>query len=144
MDINNKTQDHLPRIVTTATFSKLLLNTSRRFIYPFAPAIARGLGIPLTSVTNLIAINQITSVLGPFFAPFGDRYGYKIMLLIALSCLTVGMFAAGFMPLYSVLLVSLFLAGLAKNIYDPALQAMVGASVHYIYQKNLNQKQKGI
>ncbi len=129
--MERKAQNHLVRIVITATFSKLLLNTSRRFIYPFAPAIARGLGMPLTSVTNLIAVNQITSVLGPVFAPFGDRYGYKIMLLLALICLTVGMFAAGYMPLYSVLLVSLFLAGLAKNIYDPALQALVGESVPY-------------
>jgi len=131
METETKKQTELTKIVTTATFSKLLLNTSRRFIYPFAPAIARGLGIPLSSVTGLIAINQVTSVFGPLFAPFGDRYGYKIMLLLALTCLTVGMFAAGTLPLYSVLMVSLFLAGLAKNIYDPALQALVGETVPY-------------
>jgi len=49
-------------------FSKLMLNTARRMVYPFAPELARGLGVPLTAVTLLIAVNQATAVLGPLGA----------------------------------------------------------------------------
>ncbi|NDY74080.1 hypothetical protein DO021_19880 [Desulfobacter hydrogenophilus] len=44
--------------IGVATFSKLMLNTARRMVYPFAPALARGLGVPLTSVCNFIDRRQ--------------------------------------------------------------------------------------
>ena len=45
-----------------ATLYRLVLNTARRFAYPFAPVLSRGLGVPLTAVTSLIAVNQATGV----------------------------------------------------------------------------------
>jgi MFS family permease len=41
------------------------------------------------------------------------------------------MFAGGFFPFYGVILIALFLAGLGKSIFDPALQAYVGARVPF-------------
>ena len=76
--------------IGVATFSKLMLNTARRMIYPFAPALARGLGVPLTSVTSLIAVNQATAVLGPLGALFADRYGNKPVLLLAVALCFIG------------------------------------------------------
>jgi hypothetical protein len=46
--------------LTAAALARLVLNTARRFAYPFAPAIARGLDVPLTHVTSLVALNQGT------------------------------------------------------------------------------------
>ena len=117
--------------VGVATLGRFALNTSRRFIYPFAPALSRGLDVPLTSITSLIAVNQATGLLSPLFGPLSDRWGYRIMLLIGLSMLAVGMFASGLLPLYGVILVSLFLAGLGKSIFDPTLQAYIGERVSY-------------
>jgi len=117
--------------LTIVTLSRLLLNTSRRFIYTFANTFARAMGVPLTSITGLIAINQGTSLLGIFFGPLGDQVGYKLMILIGMSCLTIGMLAAGILPFYSVIVVAMFLAGLGKTIVDPAIQAYVGQKVPY-------------
>jgi predicted MFS family arabinose efflux permease len=117
--------------VGVATLSRLFLNTSRRFIYPFAPVFSRGLGVPLTAITSLIALNQSTGLLSPFFGPLGDRWGYRVMMLAGLGLLSVGMIATGLLPFYGVLLVSVFLAGLGKSIYDPALQAYVGKRVPF-------------
>ena len=113
------------------TFSRMLLNTSRRFIYTFAPALSRFLGVPLTSITSLIAINQSTSVLGIVFAPLGDRFGYKILMLCGLASLTMGMFAAGLLPTYAAILIAVVLAGLGKSIFDPAIQAYVAHRVPF-------------
>jgi len=114
-----------------ATLARLFLNTARRFAYPFAPALSRGLGVPLTAVTSLLAANQVTGVLSPAFGPLGDRWGYRRMMLAGLAMLAAGMLAGGFLPVYGVVLLALFLAGLGKSIFDPALHAYVGQRVPY-------------
>ena len=117
--------------IVVTTLCRLVLNTARRFVYPFAPALSRGLGVPLTAITSLIAVNQATSVLGLFFGPVGDRLGYRLMMLTGMALLVAGMFAGGFFPFYGVILIALFLAGLGKSIFDPALQAYVGERVPF-------------
>jgi len=117
--------------VATATLCRVVLNTARRFVYPFAPELGRGLGVPLTSMTSLIAVNQVTGLLGPLFGPLGDRIGYRIMMIAALGLLAGGMLAGGIFPVYGMVLVALVMVGLAKSIFDPALQAYVGKRVPY-------------
>ena len=114
-----------------ATLARLILNTSRRFAYPFASALSRGLGVPLVAITSLIAVNQVTGVLSPVFGPLGDRWGYRVMMLAGLAMLTGGMLAGGLLPAYGVVLLALFLAGLGKSVFDPALHAYVGQRVPY-------------
>jgi len=117
--------------IFTATLCRVILNTSRRFAYPFAPVLSRGLGVELTAITSLIAANQATALLGIFFGPVADRLGYRLMMLAALAMLALGMFAGGFFPFYGVILVALFLAGIGKTIFDPAVQAYVSERVSF-------------
>lgn len=117
--------------VCAATFCRLALNSARRFVYPFAPALSRGLGVPLTAITSVIAANQSTALLGMFFGPIADHFGYRLMMLAGLGMLVAGMFAGGFFPFYGVVLVSLFIAGLGKSVFDPALQAYISERVPF-------------
>ena len=117
--------------ITITTFTKLLFSITRRLIYPFAPEFARGLNVDLSAITSIIAINQATSLLGPVGASFADKYGYRILMLFSLGLLTIGTFAVGLIPIYSVLVICLFLAGLAKSIFDPSLQAFIGNFVPF-------------
>lgn len=117
--------------VGLVTLCRLVFNTARRFAYPFAPVLSRGLGVPLAAITSVIAVNQSTAVIGMFFGPLADRLGYRLMMLTGLGMLTVGMFAGGFLPFYGVVLAALFLAGLGKSVFDPALQAYVGERVPF-------------
>lgn len=118
-------------MITVAMVCKLVLNTARRFVYPFAPSLSKGLEVPLTAITSLIGVNQATSILGIFFGPVADRFGYKWTMLAGLGMLIVGMPAAGLFPYYHVILITLFLAGLGKSIFDLALQAHVGVTVPF-------------
>jgi predicted MFS family arabinose efflux permease len=126
-----KPADRLPLQIAAAIYSRLILNTARRFPYTFAPALSRGLNVPLTAVSGIIAVNQITGFLGLFIGPLADRYGYRVMMLAGMGMLVIGLFAAGFLPFYGVVLVSLFLAGLGKSVFDPALQAYIGERVPF-------------
>ncbi len=117
--------------IITAILCRLLLNTARRFAYPFAPVLSRGLGVPLTAITSLIAVNQATAILGISFGPLADRFGYRRMMLIGMGMLSLGMLAAGMFPFYYSVMIGLFLAGLGKSVYDPAIQAYVSRQVPY-------------
>ena len=117
--------------VSVAVFCRLILNTARRFAYPFAPVLSRGLGVPLTAITSMIAVNQATGVLGMFFGPLADRFGYRLMMSAGLGLMAIGMFAGGLLPFYGVALFGLFLAGMGKSAFDPAIQAYVGERVPF-------------
>ena len=114
-----------------AGFSRLVLNTARRFAYPFAPEISRGLGVPLTHVTAILAVNQVSGVLGLFAGPLADRFGFRKAMLAGMTLLSAGMLAVFIDTTYATVLAALFLAGLAKNVFDPAIQAYVGEHVPY-------------
>lgn len=130
MKAPNRTSPLVCPIVGTS-FCRLILNTARRFAYPFAPALSRGLDVSLSSITSLIAINQVTSLLGALVGPLSDRLGYRKMMIAGMAMLGTGMLAAAFFPLYAVVLVALFLSGLGKSIFDPAVQAWAGNRVPY-------------
>ena len=122
---------HIMGAVATTAMCRLLLNTARRFAYPFAPVLSRGLGVSLPAITGMIAVSQATSLLGVVLGPLTDRWGYRRMMLLGLGLLAAGMIAAGAMPTYAVVLLAFFLAGLGKTIFDPALQGYVGERVPY-------------
>ena len=130
-EYNRKLPGQLLKVSSVAVFSRFLLNTAKRFPYPFAPVLSRGLGVPLTAITSLIALNQAAAILGVILAPLGDRLGYRRMMLAGMAMLITGMLIAGFLPLYGIVLIALFLTGLAKNTFDPAIQAYVGERIPY-------------
>ena len=110
---------------------RLVLSTARRFAYPFAPVLSRGLGVPLTAITSLIAVNWATSLLGIVVGPIADRIGYRKMMIMGMVLLGTGMLAGGFFPFYGVMILALFLAGMGKITFDPAVQAYVSERVPY-------------
>jgi predicted MFS family arabinose efflux permease len=117
--------------VAAALFCRIMLNTARRFAYPFAPVLSRGLDVPLTAVTSLIAVNQATGVLGIFFGPIADRWGYRRIMLVAMAMLSIGMLVSGIWPFYALVMFGLFMSGLAKNVFDPAVQAFAGERIAF-------------
>lgn len=117
--------------IVLATFFRLALNTARRFVYPFAPLLGRDLHVPLTAVTTLIAVNQTTGLVGVAVGPLTDRWGSRAAMRIAMVMLTAGMLLCAMAPIYGVVLASLVVTGLAKTLFDPAVQAFVGYKVPY-------------
>jgi MFS transporter, DHA1 family, inner membrane transport protein len=117
--------------IGAAALARLLLNTARRFAYPFAPALARGLDVPLTSVTSLVALNQGAGFLSPLLGRLADRWSPRTMMLLGLALLAAGMLAAAALPLYATVLVAFVLAGIGKGCFDPAIQAYVGSRVRW-------------
>jgi predicted MFS family arabinose efflux permease len=110
---------------------RLLLNTGRRFMYPFAPALARELQVPLAAVTSIIAAGQFTSLLGLFSGPIADSIGNRFMMRAGLAVLALGMAICGLVPQYWFVFFGLVLASFGKTIFDPAIQSFIGRHVPY-------------
>ena len=117
--------------IVAVMFFRLLLNTGRRFVYPFAPAFSRGLGVPLAAITSILAACQVTSLLGLFSGPLADRYGYRTMMRAGLGMLTAGMLLCGLAPDYWWIFTGLLVASLGKTVFDPAVQAFLGSNVPF-------------
>ncbi|NJN54425.1 MAG: MFS transporter [Anaerolineae bacterium] len=113
------------------TLARLCLNTGLRMVYPFAPAFARGLGVPIDAIYRLILIRSFAGFLSPLFSPLSEKYGrvpvmVGSMLIFGFGCLVVVV-----RPTYAALGITLCLISLAKIIYDPAMQSYVGERVPY-------------
>ena len=117
--------------IAGAMFSRLTLNTARRFVYPFAPVLSRGLDVPLAAVTTLVAACQAAPLVGLVSGPLADRWGYRRMMVSGMVMLAAGMLAVSVWPTFSILVIGLLLASLGKTVFDPAVQAYAGQRVVY-------------
>jgi predicted MFS family arabinose efflux permease len=113
------------------TLARFFLNTGLRMVYPFAPAFARGLGVPLTAVYSLIAIRNVTGFLSPLFIPLTERFGRKVMMIAAMLLFALGCAVVVIWPTFWTFGLALAILSIAKVIFDPAMQSYVGDAVPY-------------
>ncbi len=111
--------------------ARTCLNLQFRIIYPFLPAISRGLGVPLDSASLLVTVRSLVSALSPIYGLAADRYGRRPMMIAGLLALVVGAALTALAPGFGVALVAFALLGFSKAAYDPAMQAYVGDAVPY-------------
>jgi predicted MFS family arabinose efflux permease len=100
-------------------------------VYPFLPAFARGLGVPVSTIAPLISIRGFAGLLSPVFSPLSERYGRRPILALSLVLFALACILVVIWPSYWPFGVTIALIALAKVIYDPAMQAYLGDVVPY-------------
>jgi predicted MFS family arabinose efflux permease len=100
-------------------------------VYPFAPAFARGLGVPLADIYRLIALRNVTGFFSPLFSPLSERYGRVPVMVGATVLFVLGCLVVVIWPAYWACGATLAIIGLGKIIYDPAMQSYIGERVPY-------------
>jgi predicted MFS family arabinose efflux permease len=115
--------------------ARTTVNTAHRIIYPFLPALARGLGISLAAAGGLVTARLVAGLVAPLIGPWTDRHPRRRTMEIALVTFVVaGLLLVAAAPGYGGLTVAIaafVLYGLAKVIYDPAVHAYLGDTVPY-------------
>ncbi len=100
-------------------------------VYPFAPAFARGMGVPITAVYQIVALRNIAGFFSPAFSPLAARFGRKAVMMGSLLLFAGGCVAVVVFPSIWTFALAMGLLALAKVNYDPSMQAYVGDAVPY-------------
>ncbi len=120
-----------PRTLGVISLSRFALNLQHRVVYPFLPAISRGLGVSLETAGLLLTVRALVGATAPLYGLLADRLGRRTLMLAGLAALIVGSTLVGLAPTFAVALVAFAVLGLGKASYDPAMQAYVGDAVPY-------------
>ncbi|HXF86106.1 MAG TPA: MFS transporter [Anaerolineales bacterium] len=110
---------------------RTILNTMHRMVYPFLAVFARGLGVEITTLSQIIAARNFIGMLGPFFGLISDHRGRKFGLLAGISVFTIGMGAVALRPNLFTFGIAITCAILGKYLFDPAMQAYFGDRIPY-------------
>lgn len=121
----------LPRQLLILTLGRLLQSSALRLTYPFLPAFARGLGVPLQAVTQLVALRGFAGFLSPILAPLAERFGRRASLAGSMLFFGLALLLLLVWPTYWALAVALIAIGITKVVYDPAVHAYLGDTVPY-------------
>jgi len=129
--MKNDTPDSLQKTFWVLLLSRLALNMQMRVIYPFLPAISRGLGVPLGTTSLLLTARAIANLSSPLYGALSDRYGRRALMLAGLVILTTGTLFVALAPSFGAVLIAVAFLSLCKAVYDPAVLAYLGDTVAY-------------
>ncbi len=113
------------------TFTRTVLNTGFRLVYPFIATFARALGVEVEAIALAVTARSTLGLSGPLLGNLGDSIGRKRAMLLGLSLFTLGFSLLLFFPSYPSLFIALMLGAAGKIIFDPAMQAHLGDQVIY-------------
>lgn len=116
------------------TAGRFILTTGARMVYPFLPALARGLGVSLTQMANLLALRALLGIPVSGVGTLSERFGRKPLMLAGLLLFTVGNLLILIIPTFWALGLTLSLGLFAKLTYDPVMHAYVSDRVPYSWR----------
>lgn len=112
--------------------TRLLVNTSQRFVGPFLPAIARGIGISLGQAGLLVSARWLVGLLVPGVVGVVGRGERRVRLyLFGLMLFAAGAAVTAATSAFWGALVGFVMLGLAKPVHDIAAQAYVADRTPY-------------
>lgn len=129
--VSNKKTSRLSLQLAIVALTRTFINTGIRMVYPFAPALSRGLGVEISSIYNLVTLRNFAGFISPLFGPFSEWFGRKPVMIGAMLLFALSSGIVVIWPAYWPLGAALILIALSKVIYDPAMQAYVGDVVPY-------------
>jgi len=113
---------------------RFLLNTAYRFVYPFLPVIARGLGVPLEQAALLVTARHMSSLLTPATNRLVGRGELRRRrILTGLALFVAGCAVTVLSGAFFGALVGFAVLGLSKPMFDVSSQAYI--SDHVLYER---------
>jgi predicted MFS family arabinose efflux permease len=111
--------------------ARTVLNTAHRIIYPFLPALARGLDLSLAAASGLVTVRFVAGLVAPFIGPWADRQPRRRTMEIGLALLALAALLLVASRSFGLAAAAFALFGLSKVFYDPAVHAYLGELVPY-------------
>ena len=107
--------DRLPAVrlryqIVAFPIVRTVINTGFRLVYPFLPAIARGLGVSLETAALAVTARASLGFLAPVFGILADTRSRKSIMLLALCLYAAGLSLVAAWPSYAAFFLSLLLS----------------------------------
>lgn len=125
-----RVQRDIKRALTAVFIARTALNAGMRVVYPFLPAISRGLGVSPATMASVIALRNLGGFTTPLVARVSERYGRRSIMLAAIAAVVVGgaVTATGS---FAAAAIGIVMVGFAKPTFDLPMQAWFGDRVPY-------------
>lgn len=121
----------MPLQLGVISFTRTVIYTGHRMVFPFLPALARGMEVSLETAALAITVRSALGMLSPLLGSLGDTRGRKWALRAGLGLIAAGTLLVGFFPTFLSFLVGSMLFGMGIVIFDPSIQAYVSDRVPY-------------
>ena len=114
------------------TGARLIVNTAQRFVYPFLPAISRGLGVSLDAAGYLVSARWAAGLATPaVVALAGKGERRKRLIALGLAFFAVGAAVTAATTWFVGALVGFVLMGLSKPVFDISAMAYIADRIEY-------------
>jgi predicted MFS family arabinose efflux permease len=127
----NSNKFHTKSLLTVFIFVRLIVSTVFRMVFPFLPALARGMGVPIEMVALAVSARSALGFIGPPLGAIADMRGRKQALTGALLLFSVSLLAIGIWPSYAVFFIGLVITGGATVVIDSSIHAFLGDRMPY-------------
>ena len=117
--------------VGAISYAGLVQNTAHRMPYPFLPEFSRGLGVPIEALVLLMSARSAIIIFAPVLGSLSDRFGRRTIMYISLAGFSLVMFGVSIVPVFTIFVIAMLLAGLFKFLFDATTYAYVGDRVPY-------------
>jgi predicted MFS family arabinose efflux permease len=131
MALMEKRDHSIRRLLSVFTLTRLIASTALRMVYPFLPALSRGLGVPVESIALAVSARSALGFLGPILGAAGDVRGRKQALVAALFISGIALMVISIFPEYLVFFIGLLISGGATVVIDSSIHAYIGDSIPY-------------
>jgi predicted MFS family arabinose efflux permease len=122
---------NLRAMIVVLTFSRLVLNMTRRFAYPFIPAIALALDTPVSGIQSALAVSWGVGLLSPLFGSLSERYGRRPVMIATVALMALVSLLGALVNAFWAFALVVVVYGIGKMIFDPALQAYIGERIPF-------------
>lgn len=120
------------RLLSVFTLTRLVVSTAIRMVYPFLPALSRGLGVSVERIAFAVSARSGLGFLGPILGAMGDIRGRKLALVVALMIAGIALASISIFPVYWVFFIGLLISGGASVVIDSSIHAYIGDRIPYL------------
>lgn len=111
---------------------KLLINTTQRAVYPFLPAIARGLGVGLATAGAMVSVRWATGMATPLLVgTVGRKRPARTLMAIGGVIFSIGSLVTALTGVFSGAIVGFALFGIAKPTFDIGAASWISERVPF-------------
>ena len=125
-------ESDVKRALISTFIARTAANAGLRIVYPFLPAISRGLGVSPTAMASVIAVRNLGGLATPLVARAIERRGRRWMMIVAMLAVTGGVILTASTTTFLVASLGIVMVGFAKPAFDIPMQAWLGDRVPYV------------